>query len=168
MKRKFSILTALLIAMLTVFTITSCKRKASSQLNTDEITTTITSEDVAYVQACLDRIDQKEFKDKESFMTFVVTKQQSTKEDSVISYVPINILNRMVDVVYSKYGTITKQLVAKEYDENYESVYKYLLDNNGKLKTVIDTQEQDTTEVQDGEQSVSSAVFWRKCPRKRC
>lgn len=158
MKRKFSILTVLLIVALTVFTITSCKHKSGPQPDADEIATAITSEDVAYVQACLDKIGQKEFKNKESFMAFVVTEQQSAKADSVIRNVPINILNRIVDVVYSKYGTITKHLVAKEYDENYDSVYKYLLDNNGELKTDIDTYKPDTTEVQDGEQSVGCVV----------
>lgn len=151
MKRKFSILTVLLIVALTMFTITSCKHKSGPQPDADEIATAITSEDVAYVQACLDKIGQKEFKNKESFMAFVVTEQQSAKADSVIQNVPINILNRIVDVVHSKYGTITKHLVAKEYDENYDSVYKYLLDNNGELKTDIDTYKPDTTEVQDGE-----------------
>lgn len=158
MKRKFSILTVLLIAALTAFTITSCKHKSGPQPDEDEIATAITSEDVAYVQACLDRIDQKEFKNKESFMAVVVTEQQSAKADSVIQHVPINILNRIVDVVYSKYGTITKHLVAKEYDENYDSVYKYLLDSNGELKTVMDAYKPDTTEVQDGEQSIGCVV----------
>lgn len=158
MKRKFSILAVLLIAALTVFTITSCKHKSGPQPDMDEIATSITSEDVEYVQACLDRIDQKEFKNKESFMAVVVTEQQSAKADSVIQHVPINILNRIVDVVYSKYGIITKHLVAKEYNKNYDSVYKYLLDSNGELKTDIDTYKPDTTEVQDGEQSIGCVV----------
>ena len=32
----------------------------------------------------------------------------------------------ITDVVYRKYGVITKQLVAKEYNESYNKVYKYI------------------------------------------
>ena len=54
------------------------------------------------------------------------SEQNKSEEDSIIQHVPIHKLERIINVVHAKYGYITRKLVATEYKESYDKVYKYL------------------------------------------
>lgn len=111
---------SIIITMITVLSLSSCHHKSGPQ------TIQVDKEDVEYVKACLDKMDSHEFKSKEDAMSYFIRKQQDSHVDSIIQHVPIQILERMCNVVYDKNGIITPQLVAKEYDESYDKVYKHL------------------------------------------
>ena len=123
-KKNFLWLTIAFIAVLVFgFMATSCDHKVKQN---DEIASSITREDMVYVKACLDAIKTQTFENPKDFMDNAVEEREDWKTDSIINCIDIKVLNQIIDVVYRKYGVITKQLVAKEYNESYNKVYKYI------------------------------------------
>lgn len=106
------------------FVMTSCRHEKVKQ--NDEIASSITREDMVYVKACLDAIQAQTFESPKDFMDNAVDERENWRTDSIINCMDIKILNQITEVVYRKYGVITKQLVAKEYNESYNKVYKYI------------------------------------------
>lgn len=123
--KKLSIIWVMCI-MAAVLTITSCARRSGHKQDADSTAVAITAEDVAYVKACLEKIGDVRYSDKDSFVASVITEQNKSEEDSIIQHVPIHELERIINVVHAKYGYITRKLVATEYKESYDKVYKYL------------------------------------------
>lgn len=124
--KKLSIIYALCIIMASVLTFVSCTHKKDEKQKTDIAVSSITKDDIAYVKACLDQLDLIEYGSKDSFMTAISIEKSVYTADSIVQHIPISTLERIADVVYAKYGYITKRLIAKEYDESYNNVYKYL------------------------------------------
>lgn len=123
--KKLSIIWAMCI-MAAVLTITSCAHRSGRGQDTDSVAVAITADDVAYVKACLEKMSDVRYSDKESFVASVITEQNKSEEDSIIQHVPIRDLERIINVVHAKYGYITRKLVVTEYKESYDKVYKYL------------------------------------------
>lgn len=103
--------------------VTSCGHKVKQN---DEIASSITREDMVYVKACLDAIQTQTFESPKDFMDNAVEERENWRTDSIINCMDVKVLDQITNVVYRKYGVITKQLVAKEYNESYNKVYKYI------------------------------------------
>lgn len=147
MKRKvFNLILPLFVFILMVISLTmfeSCNKERTSE-DKDSIESSITKEDVAYVKACIEHIQAQEFSSPDQFTSYVIQDKDNWKTDSIIHSAPIEILEQMANVVYQKYGVITRQLIAREYEQSYSKVYKY-------LNTHVETFKSDTMEVKDGE-----------------
>lgn len=103
--------------------VTSCDHKVKQN---DEIASSINREDMVYVKACLDAIQTQTFESPKDFMDNAVEERENWRTDSIINCMDVKVLDQITNVVYRKYGVITKQLVAKEYNESYNKVYKYI------------------------------------------
>ena len=138
MKKLKFIYTMLIVAFVTLW-LASCRHKSGPQ-SSDKPGVAITQEDVAYVQACIDEINNKRYKSVDDFVSSMMVKNYDMHIDSVICSIPTRKLEQISTAVYSKYGYITKELIAKEYDEYYQQVYKYIpVDMSESENTVPDT-----------------------------
>lgn len=124
MKKLKFIYTMLIVAFVTLC-LASCGHKSGPQ-SSDKPGVAITQEDVAYVQACIDEINNERYKSVDDFVSSMMVKNYDMHIDSVICSIPTRKLEQISTAVYSKYGYITKELIAKEYDEYYQQVYKYI------------------------------------------
>lgn len=124
MKKLKFIYTMLIVVFATLY-LTSCRHKSGPQ-SSDKPGVAITQEDVAYVQACLDEINNERYKSVDDFVSSMMVKNYDMHIDSVICSIPTRKLEQISTAVYSKYGYITKEMIAKEYDEYYQQVYKYI------------------------------------------
>lgn len=115
----------MLIVVFATLCITSCRHKSGPQ-SSDKPGVAITQEDVAYVQACIDEINNERYKSVDDFVSSMMVKNYDMHIDSVICSIPTRKLEQISTAVYSKYGYITKEMIAKEYDEYYQQVYKYI------------------------------------------
>ena len=115
----------MLIVMFVTLCLTSCRHKSGPQ-SSDKPGVAITQEDVAYVQACIDEINNERYKSVDDFVSSMMVKNYDMHIDSVICSIPTRKLEQISTAVYSKYGYITKELIAKEYDEYYQQIYKYI------------------------------------------
>ena len=115
----------MLIVVFVTLCLTSCRHKSGPQ-SSDKPGVAITQEDVAYVQACIDEINNERYKSVDDFVSSMMVKNYDMHIDSVICSIPTRKLEQISTAVYSKYGYITKELIAKEYDEYYQQVYKYI------------------------------------------
>lgn len=120
--KKFISMAIMMIAAVLMFS--SCAHKSGNLKKVDE--PKVDSSDIAYVQACLDQMQTPEWTDPNEAMSSFIKARQDAHTDSVIQSIPIAHLERMCSVVADKYGVITPELVAKEYDESYDKVYKHL------------------------------------------
>ena len=123
--KKLKFIYTMLIVVFATLCLTSCRHKSGSQ-NSDKPGVAITQEDVAYVQACIDEINNERYKSVDDFVSSMMVKNYDMHIDSVICSIPTRKLEQISTAVYSKYGYITKELIAKEYDEYYQQVYKYI------------------------------------------
>ena len=115
----------MLIVVFATLCFTSCRHKSGPQ-SSDKPGVAITQEDVAYVQACMDEINNERYKSVDDFVSSMMVKNYDMHIDSVICSIPTRKLEQISTAVYSKYGYITKEMIAKEYDEYYQQVYKYI------------------------------------------
>ena len=115
----------MLIVAFAICCLTSCRHKSGPQ-SSDKPGVAITQEDVAYVQACIDEINNERYKSVDDFVSSMMVKNYDMHIDSVICSIPTRKLEQISTAVYSKYGYITKEMIAKEYDEYYQQVYKYI------------------------------------------
>ena len=115
----------MLIVVFVTLCLTSCRHKSGPQ-SSDKPGVAITQEDVAYVQACMDEINNERYKSVDDFVSSMMVKNYDMHIDSVIYAIQTRKLEQISTAVYSKYGYITKELIAKEYDEYYQQVYKYV------------------------------------------
>lgn len=122
---KLKFICTMLIVVFATLCLTSCKHKSGPQ-SSDKPGVAITQEDVAYVQACIDEINNERYKSVDDFVSSMMVKNYDMHIDSVICSIPTRKLEQISTAVYSKYGYITKELIAKEYDEYYQQVYKYI------------------------------------------
>lgn len=129
----------MLIVVFATLCLTSCRHKSGPK-SSDKPGVAITQEDVAYVQACIDEINNERHKSVDDFVSSMMVKNYDMHIDSVICSIPTQKLEQISTVVYSKYGYITKELIAKEYDKYYQQVYKYIpVDMSESENTVPDT-----------------------------
>lgn len=129
----------MLIVAFAICCLTSCRHKSGPQ-SSEKPGVAITQEDVAYVQACIDEINNERYKSVDDFVSSMMVKNYDMHIDSVICSIPTRKLEQISTAVYSKYGYITKELIAKEYDEYYQQVYKYIpVDMSESENTVPDT-----------------------------
>ena len=137
--KKLKFIYTMLIVVFATLCLTSCRHKSGPQ-SSDKPGVVITQEDVAYVQACLDEINNERYKSVDDFVSSMMVKNYDMHIDSVICSIPTRKLEQISTAVYSKYGYITKELIAKEYDEYYQQVYKYIpVDMSESENTVPDT-----------------------------
>lgn len=123
--KKLKFIHVMLIVAFAICCLTSCRHKSGPQ-SSDKPGVAITQEDVAYVQACIDEINNERYKSVDDFVSSMMVKNYDMHIDSVICSIPTRKLEQISTAVYSKYGYITKELIAKEYDEYYQQVYKYI------------------------------------------
>lgn len=123
--KKLKFIHVMLIVAFAICCLTSCRHKSGPQ-SSDKPGVAITQEDVAYVQACLDEINNERYKSVDDFVSSMMVKNYDMHIDSVICSIPTRKLEQISTAVYSKYGYITKEMIAKEYDEYYQQVYKYI------------------------------------------
>ena len=123
--KKLKFIYTMLIVMFVTLCLTSCRHKSGPQ-SSDKPGVAITQEDVAYVQACIDEINNERYKSVDDFVSSMMVKNYDMHIDSVICSIPTRKLEQISTAVYSKYGYITKALLAQEYDEYYQQVYKYI------------------------------------------
>lgn len=123
--KKLKFIYTMLIVVFATLCLTSCRHKSGPQ-SSDKPGVAITQEDVAYVQACIDEINNERYKSVDDFVSSMMVKNYDMHIDSVICSIPTRKLEQISTAVYSKYGYITKELIAKEYDEYYQQVYKYI------------------------------------------
>lgn len=123
--KKLKFIYTMLIVVFATLCITSCRHKSGPQ-SSDKPGVAITQEDVAYVQACIDEINNERYKSVDDFVSSMMVKNYDMHIDSVICSIPTRKLEQISTAVYSKYGYITKEMIAKEYDEYYQQVYKYI------------------------------------------
>lgn len=116
----------MLIVAFAICCFTACKHKSGPQSAADKPGVQISQEDVAYVQACLEEINNEQYKSVDDFVSSMMVKNYDMHIDSVICSIPTRKLEQISTAVYSKYGYITKELIAKEYDAYYQQVYKYI------------------------------------------
>lgn len=129
----------MLIVVFVTLCLASCRHKSGPQ-SSDKPGVAITQEDVAYVQACIDEINNERYKSVDDFVSSMMVKNYDMHIDSVICSIPTRKLEQIATAVYSKYGYITKEMIAKEYDEYYQQVYKYIpVDMSESENTVPDT-----------------------------
>ena len=136
--KKLKFIYTMLIVVFATLCLTSCRHKSGPQ-SSDKPGVTITQEDVAYVQACLDEINNERYKSVDDFVSSMMVKNYDMHIDSVICSIPTRKLEQISTAVYSKYGYITKEMIAKEYDEYYQQVYKYIPVDMSESETVPDT-----------------------------
>ena len=136
--KKLKFIYTMLIVVFATLCLTSCRHKSGPQ-SSDKPGVTITQEDVAYVQACIDEINNERYKSVDDFVSSMMVKNYDMHIDSVICSIPTRKLEQISTAVYSKYGYITKELIAKEYDEYYQQVYKYIPVDMSESETVPDT-----------------------------
>lgn len=137
--KKLKFIHVMLIVAFAICCLTSCRHKSGPQ-SSDKPGVAITQEDVAYVQACIDEINNERYKSVDDFVSSMMVKNYDMHIDSVICSIPTRKLEQISTAVYSKYGYITKELIAKEYDEYYQQVYKYIpVDMSESENTVPDT-----------------------------
>ena len=123
--KKLKFIYTMLIVMFVTLCLTSCRHKSGPQ-GSDKPGVAITQEDVAYVQACIDEINNERYKSVADIVSSMMVENYDMHIDSVICSIPTRKLEQISTAVYSKYGYITKELIAKEYDEYYQQVYKYI------------------------------------------
>ena len=123
--KKLKFIYTMLIVVFVTLCFTSCRHKSGPQ-SSDKPGVAITQEDVAYVQACMDEINNERYKSVDDFVSSMMVKNYDMHIDSVICSIPTRKLEQISTAVYSKYGYITKEMIAKEYDEYYQQVYKYI------------------------------------------
>ena len=123
--KKLKFIYTMLIVVFATLCFTSCRHKSGPQ-SSDKPGVAITQEDVAYVQACIDEINNERYKSVDDFVSSMMVKNYDMHIDSVICSIPTRKLEQISTAVYSKYGYITKEMIAKEYDEYYQQVYKYI------------------------------------------
>lgn len=123
--KKLKFIYTMLIVVFVTLCLTSCRHKSGPQ-SSDKPGVAITQEDVAYVQACIDEINNERYKSVDDFVSSMMVKNYDMHIDSVICSIPTRKLEQISTAVYSKYGYITKEMIAKEYDEYYQQVYKYI------------------------------------------
>lgn len=137
--KKLKFIHVMLIVVFATLCLTSCRHKSGPQ-SSDKPGVAITQEDVAYVQACIDEINNERYKSVDDFISSMMVKNYDMHIDSVICSIPTRKLEQISTAVYSKYGYITKEMIAKEYDEYYQQVYKYIpVDMSESENTVPDT-----------------------------
>lgn len=137
--KKLKFIHVMLIVAFAICCLTSCRHKSGPQ-SSDKPGVAITQEDVAYVQACIDEINNERYKSVDDFVSSMMVKNYDMHIDSVICSIPTRKLEQISTAVYSKYGYITKELIAKEYDEYYQQVYKYIpVDMSESENTIPDT-----------------------------
>ena len=137
--KKLKFIHVMLIVAFAICCLTSCRHKSGPQ-SSEKPGVAITQEDVAYVQACIDEINNERYKSVDDFVSSMMVKNYDMHIDSVICSIPTRKLEQISTAVYSKYGYITKELIAKEYDEYYQQVYKYIpVDMSESENTVPDT-----------------------------
>lgn len=137
--KKLKFIHVMLIVAFAICCLTSCRHKSGPQ-SSDKPGVAITQEDVAYVQACIDEINNERYKSVDDFVSSMMVKNYDMHIDSVICSIPTRKLEQISTAVYSKYGYITKEMIAKEYDEYYQQVYKYIpVDMSESENTVPDT-----------------------------
>lgn len=137
--KKLKFIYTMLIVVFVTLCLTSCRHKSGPQ-SSEKPGVAITQEDVAYVQACLDEINNERYKSVDDFVASMMVKNYDMHIDSVICSIPTRKLEQISTAVYSKYGYITKELIAKEYDEYYQQVYKYIpVDMSESENAVSDT-----------------------------
>ena len=128
----------MLIVVFVTLCLTSCRHKSGPQ-SSDKPGVAITQEDVAYVQACIDEINNERYKSVVDFVSSMMVKNYDMHIDSVICSIPTRKLEQISTAVYSKYGYITKELITKEYDEYYQQVYKYIPIDMSESENTVDT-----------------------------
>lgn len=137
--KKLKFIHVMLIVAFVTLCLTSCRHKSGPQ-SSGKPGVAITQEDVAYVQACIDEINNKRYGSIDDFVSSMMVKNYDMHIDSVICSIPTRKLEQISTAVYSKYGYITKELITKEYDEYYQQVYKYIpVDISESENTVPDT-----------------------------
>lgn len=136
--KKLKFIYTMLIVVFATLCLTSCKHKSESQ-SSDKPGVAITQEDVAYVQACIDEINNERYKSVDDFVSSMMVKNYDMHIDSVICSIPTRKLEQISTAVYSKYGYITKEMIAKEYDEYYQQVYKYIPVDMSESEAIQDT-----------------------------
>lgn len=137
--KKLKFIYTMLIVVFVTLCLASCRHKSGPQ-SSDKPGVVITQEDIAYVQACIDEINNERYKSVDDFVSSMMVKNYDMHIDSVICSIPTRKLEQISTAVYSKYGYITKEMIAKEYDEYYQQVYKYIpVDMSESENTVPDT-----------------------------
>lgn len=123
--KKLKFIHVMLIVAFATLCLASCRHKSGPN-GSDKETVQITQTDVDYVQACLEEINNERYKSVDDFVSSMMVKNYDMHIDSVICSIPTRKLEQISTAVYSKYGYITKELIAKEYDAYYQQVYKYI------------------------------------------
>lgn len=137
--KKLKFIHVMLIVAFATLCLASCRHKSGPNGSNKEAVQ-ITQTDVDYVQACLEEINNERYKSVDDFVSKMMVKNYDMHIDSVICSIPTRKLEQISTAVYSKYGYITKELIAKEYDKYYQQVYKYIPVNMSESEnTVPDT-----------------------------
>ncbi len=137
--KKLKFIHVMLIVAFATLCLALCRHKSGPN-GSDKEAVQITQTDVDYVQACLEEINNERYKSADDFVSKMMVKNYDMHIDSVICSIPTQKLEQISTAVYSKYGYITKELIAKEYDEYYQQVYKYIpVDMSESENTVPDT-----------------------------
>lgn len=69
------------------------------------------------------------FEEPEEFTHYVINKKAEKAYEDVLYSVPTATLCEIARICKNKYGNIKPHTVAREYIENYETVYKYMFDD---------------------------------------
>ena len=103
--------------------------------------------DREYVTEIVEKVMAEEknpcFDDNSDFIHYVINMRTQKAYEEVLENVPISTLEEVAVIVRNKYGNIKPYTVAKEYIENYSSVYKYMFKESSE-KTKNEKTKQDT------------------------
>lgn len=103
--------------------------------------------DREYVTGIVEKVMAEEknpcFDDNSDFIHYVINMRTQKAYEDVLENVPISTLEEVAVVVRNKYGNIKPYTVAREYIENYASVYKYMFKESPE-KTKNEKPKQDT------------------------
>ena len=122
-KKVTTLICAIVLLSVALITFTSCRDTVKSWLNIDSTTVV----DSAGVAQQIDAALNPSFASVEDVLAFRDSAIQDAAIDSVFMSLPETTLKNVASVVQRQHGTITKELIVKEYKNNYK-VYNSLPD----------------------------------------
>lgn len=92
------------------------------------------NDDKKYFTEVIKNVIQNEkdpcFTEPEEFTHYVINKKTEKTYEDVLCSVPTTTLCEIARICKNKYGKIRPYTVAREYIENYETVYKYMFEDD--------------------------------------
>lgn len=111
MKRLFTVMSASLIALLTILTFGSCDVKQKFKQE-------VLKEDSLMVRNMMEAVDNPTFTSVDDVMVYYHDEKQYRTQDSVFFSIPQNVIPDIVSVLQKNHDPVTKASVANEFENN--------------------------------------------------